>query len=522
MSCSHTGSSSLRVGLLAFVLILPLSLQGETVILKDGRTIKGTITSRNDTSLSITVPENARIGLRASEIKSQTVGTYDIILLNDGSELTGELDIEENGVTWYIVKKPYSKSLPLDQVKEIKEEKSGQGATSASPSTTPAASLPVLDVPTVSLTLKDQKPKIAFEELSRQYGYLVQWEGNSSEERPLTFQCQKLPFLEALGKLCQLGGWGFDEFQTADGLYIKVPETFSKRPVKALDAKGPLMLVWHGVTTDEEHNFDKPGEKIKTTRYRLSVVDDPRIMVQKNIERAIRDEPVTFIYSDGKRETINSDHNKSVFKSGAPGWEFVPRPEWAGKTVDIEVTIPAALPSVKKSGSLNWAKDQTLTSGDFTLSFEKLTSEKKQESNRDVSSPNFMKPYDVMHHHAIIRIRHAGGDVISKAQKEGRQPTEKEMEKLKDFPAGGVAALFEAIIVGTDGKEVTAKIDGSSGTHSPYDGYGFDVEFKTDNPSFTPKQVKVTWLEQYKMFQIPFSLKKITLDPPPTESSSGK
>ncbi|MDX2227195.1 MAG: hypothetical protein SFY92_08930 [Verrucomicrobiae bacterium] len=502
------------------------ALRGEVLELKDGRSVTGTIESRDDKQVVVQIPVGSTLAIPKKEIRSQTVGLHDTVILKDGSELIAEVAEETPTTIHYVVKKSCRMILPTAQLKNLKSTHStGQpGATppdttpsaGASPGTAPAFDLSkVVKGKTLTLHFDNLPPAEAFKKLSEQYGYPIRWEGSPEKEKKISLKVENTPFLKVFSDLLQIGPWGFTEFQSADGNYIKVPETFTPLPTLQTDVKGPLMLVWHGLVTEEEMNFDKPGEKIKSTRYRLSLIEDPRFPVKTSIERSVRDEPIILTGPDGQRTPLQSEHNKNVFKSGPKGWEFSPRPEWSGKDMTLELSLPTALPTAQNSVTLPWNKDQKLNKEDVFVSIEQLSSGKKQKSNTNIHSPDFMKKYDVMEHEAIIRVTHAGANILEQCQRENRQPTEGELQKTKDYPMGGLVQVFDAVLVGEDRSEIPAQIKTSPGVHSPFHGFGFSLRWSTTNAAFVPREMRLSWLEKYQPFTVPFRLEKVRFDTPP-------
>jgi len=369
-------------------------------------------------------------------------------------------------------------------------------ATSVRAETSPPSDAELRALPQckpVTLKVKEKSLGGVLEEISRQAGFLV--EGSGARNMPVTLSLENSPFLEALAPICRQGGWNLQEFQREDGRFLKLDENF---PIKGFQVRGPLMLAWYDLTTASKYNFDDPKNPVKSIRYRLGLIEDPLGHIKPGGDKPFRDVPVAFLLPDGKRLELNSDHAKNVWSSSEPTWEFEPRVELAGDKVSIEVTVPILAPTLLQKSVVAWTANASAKAGSLNITLETVKEEKKKD---------FMTNAEFNEFSATFKAIHSTGELMTQIQKENRQPTAEENEKLK----GGVLAAHEVWLLGTNGSRVKGNARSASGISSPVHGYRYEAKFKPDKPDFKPKEIEITVAEGFREFRILFKLENVPL-----------
>lgn len=344
----------------------------------------------------------------------------------------------------------------------------------------------------------------ALEALSRDWGLTVEWGGGPL---PHVAADPSRPPLVRLAELGKATRSGFRLWQTMDGgPVMKLSQT--EHPVLAYAVEGPLALVWHGLATTKDHNFEEPAKPIRATRYRLSLVEDPRSHARAGDGgRAIRDLPVTFRVG-GKEMALQSDHRPGVFGSG-PQWEFAPRPELAG-TAEIEVTMPYVVPAGTGRAKLPWAAEGTARSEGAVLTLKKVeagkdTMQDPADPFRQVEVQKFTATFHLVHPEAV--------GMMSPDQK--TRPTPEQMQAFAKFAEGGkgVLAAHEARLQGAGGAVLRGVLKSADGMHGPPMGYTFKAVFKTPDAAFKPSEFEIVWAEGFQKREARLRIVGASLDP---------
>ncbi len=377
----------------------------------------------------------------------------------------------------------------------------------AASSPAPAADIHWNEIPQsglITLNVKGKPVKEVIEEVSKQAGFLVEWGGDS--KATVDVSVDKASLMETLASICRQGNWGMMEYQSARGSLFQLPEEF---PIKQYQAKGPVLLAWHDFATITNVFKDV------SSKYRLNLIIDPQSHIETSMEESVRDEPITFILEDGKRVTLKSDHDRSKFTSGDCKWMFDAGKGLTGKKITIEASIPAIVPTRMGTAVLPWKSSSSGAAGDVNVFLETVKMETAQESNHDVHSKDFMKKHDIHEFSANFKVAHSAAAVFEKLQKENRQPTGEEAEKLKIFPEGGVLAPHAAVLIGEDGTRIPGLVESPDGmsSSSPYQGYPKKAVFKVDDLKFTPKEIQLSWAEGFRRVTIPFKMENVPLTP---------
>ncbi len=343
----------------------------------------------------------------------------------------------------------------------------------------------------VTIDARDRTVSEVAEDISRQAGFRVRWDG--AADATVTLAAERAPFVAVVAELARTMKCAFEEFQSADGPFVQIPGTFVKSPVLAWHAQGPLVVTWHGLATWEKASFDG-GKPKAVTRYALRLWMDPRGHV-RTLTPA-RDQAVTFAI-DGAAHVLKSDHDPNVFSSSAPTWEFEPRAELAGDAT-IEVAVPFHAPSRTAKAELAWEKGKSVTTGEVTLTVESVASgRKKVRDPKDV-----FKQIEVVEATAVVKLRHVDAALYDEIAKSRRQPTEEEGARLLKLQEGGVAlALHEATVGAT-----TAMVRTAAGASSPFHGYRFEVTARSTDQSFAADRIAIVWAEAYEKREARFRI----------------
>ena len=343
----------------------------------------------------------------------------------------------------------------------------------------------------VTIDARDRKVSDVADDLSRQAGFRVRWDGGP--EATVTLSAERAPFVAVVAELARTLKCAFEEFQSADGPFVQFPATFVKSPVLAWHAQGPLVVTWHGLATWEKASFDG-GKARSVTRYALRLWADPR--GHARMSGPARDQAVTFTIG-GAAHVVKSDHDPNVFSSSAPTWEFEPRAELAGEAT-IEVAVPFHAPSRTAKAELAWEKGKSLTAGDVALTVESAKSERKK-----VRDPkDLFKEIEVVEATAVVKLRHVDAALHDEIMKSGRQPTEEEGARLVKLQEGGGAlALREARVGGT-----LATVRTAGGVSSPFHGHRFEATARSTDLSFAPDRIAIVWAEAYEKREARFRI----------------
>lgn len=341
----------------------------------------------------------------------------------------------------------------------------------------------VVQSPAITLNVTDKPLTEIAEEISRQAGTRIVWDGPKDAE--LTLSAENAPLMAVLGEICLKTGQSLTPFQSADGDFLQIRNPFFAAPVKAYAAKGPLLLAWYGMATRERYNFDDPQNPIKETKYYLQLFKDPRGHVDHVIPEGrgpIRDTPVTFTIASGAKVKVASDHDKNTFTSGAPDWEFKARPELSGDKAAIEVAAPVFVPTRLGKIVLPWSTGQKARVESMDISLDDVKTEAKKRIDHDS-----FRDIEFNELSAVVHFLH----------KEGRE--------LKT-PGDGVFDAHGAALIGKDGSRLPGILKGVSGISSPWDGYRSQLVFRIEKPDFEADKVEIEWVAGFKTLDATFKV----------------
>lgn len=341
----------------------------------------------------------------------------------------------------------------------------------------------VVQSPAITLNVTDKPLTEIAEEISRQAGTRIAWDGPKDAE--LTLSAENAPLMAVLGEICLKTGQSLTPFQSPDGDFLQIRNPFFAAPVKAYAAKGPLLLAWYGMATRERYNFDDPQNPIKETKYYLQLFKDPRGHVDHVIPEGrgpIRDTPVTFTTASGAKVKVASDHDKNTFTSGAPDWEFKARSEISGDKAAIEVAAPVFVPTRLGKIVLPWSSGQKTRVESADISLDDVKTEAKKKFDHDS-----FKEVEFNELSAVVHLLH----------KEGRE--------LKN-PGDGVFDAHGAVLIGKDGSRLPGILKGVSGISSPWDGYRSRLVFRIEKPDFEADKVEIAWVAGFKTLDATFKV----------------
>lgn len=332
-------------------------------------------------------------------------------------------------------------------------------------------------------------------EVSRQAGFLLKWDGPVDAKAGLS--AKNAPFVAVVAELARSMKAAFEEFQSSDGPFVQIPGAFVKAPVVAWHADGPLVVTWHGLADRAKSPFAEKDAGRPPKHFQMRLWQDPRCHAIKLPEAAPRDQTVTFSL-DGKKHVLKSDHDPAVFSSSGPTWQFDPRPELAGESADVEVSVPVHLPSRTTRGELDWKKGASSTFSDVTLTVESVkTGRKKVPDPKDS-----FKETEVVEAVAVVFLRHVDGALYDEIVKSGRNPTEAEGERLRKLQEGGGAMALHEALAGS----IPARVKRASGISSPVHGYRFEVSIRSSDLSFSPGKVVLVWADAYRRLEASFRI----------------
>jgi hypothetical protein len=285
-----------------------------------------------------------------------------------------------------------------------------------------------------------------------------------------------------LATLAEQNRWELERVQTSEGEALQLSGgVFADLPVRAFQTRGPLTLLWFGLTTVKNYNFDDPQNPIPTTMYRMNYLFDPAAHVHEGDGRTpIRDLPVVFVLDDGRELALESEHARNQFRSGE-AWQFAPG-RLSGTSAAIKVTVPFHSATRLSECQLDWRQGER-REGDTVVHVAALSSKDEEESDPH----DFFKKRPVKEWTATVRLVHA------EAQS-GKLPPER---MLVD--------AHEAWVHGADGSVVPARVGTANGMHSPWTGYTFDIIARTA-PGFSPRAMKLAWAHEYQRVEASFEI----------------
>lgn len=332
------------------------------------------------------------------------------------------------------------------------------------------------------------------------------------EKTPVTVNAKNESAVAVLCRICKDNGWGLKTYQRGDGtggVFWEVADCEQK--VLGYDVQGAVGVVWLGFYKETSYNFQNPEKPHEVWMYRMDFISDLLSSVRplEDKERSVREQPVTFTFQGGKSIELVSDHERT--KGGEiPDWEFKPRAEFEVDKADIQVKVPFSAATIIEKALLPFKEGASVHAGQFTLTVERIESEKSTERDPD----DIFKQRDVMKYSATVRALHDAAKVLQEVQKQQRQPTVAEAEQMarlqKEWNMGirGIQCLTEA------GKKIAGSCGIVSGLHSAFDGTQFKACVATVNLSDKPKSIEIQWYAGHKEFEKQFRIPGAPLGKP--------
>ena len=372
----------------------------------------------------------------------------------------------------------------------------------------PPASADEIGARPVTLEVKGKPLPEVLAELSRQSGLKSEWWGGIGDPPTGDLSVKGGTILEAVASLCKAHAWGISLSDDMEGGYtLKVDGTQTRLPVLAYAASGPILLVWYGLGTTQEFDFDlNPPVPKPVTKYRMGLLVDPLShaeVLDRAAQKLARDIPLTLRLPDGKELTLQSDHRPNTF-GGEMRWEFKPRPEWAGVSGTFSVTLPYEVPARLHTTEVPFASGKTDAEG------VRIDLEADAATTKKVRDPkDYFKEIDVREFTGKLHLIHASALGLEEVRpyERKREPTEDEARRLKALEEGtGVLQTHAFSIIMKDGSALEGPMHKTQGISSPWHGYRFDLKFSSPDLAAEAKALRVSYVEGVVLKKASFTI----------------
>jgi hypothetical protein len=324
----------------------------------------------------------------------------------------------------------------------------------------------------ITVDFNDKLMTEAFEELSKQSGVPLVWQGDPKET--LSISAQNAPIVGVLAAIARIKECSFEEWMRG----YQMPATWFKATVKGFQVKGPLVLVWYGRATWEA--YVATNKRGTVTRIAAALYRDPGHRLGFGPGIHVWEHNTMVFNGSIKPKTLGKESDTSEH---IPQWEFESEALSGDKvTVDLNMNIRA--PSSVKRGVFSAEEGQGMKLGKKIATIESIQKEKEK---------------------VIVKVRmiHADSMLLKKAQR-----TNEEEEKLKRVKGAWTELDIDtAFAVTKDGRRFIGSV--MPQREKEWEGNLNEITFRGDGLNLD--QIEIFQIEAHEEFQVPFKLVDVPL-----------
>lgn len=358
----------------------------------------------------------------------------------------------------------------------------------------------------VTLEVKGKPLREVLAELSRQSGLKTEWWG-SGEPPVVDLSVRQVSILEAVALLCQAHGWGISLSGDMEKMgTLQIDATQTRLPVLSYAASGPILLVWYGLGTIDDFDFSVNPPAIKPfTQYRMGLLVDPLShanVLDRGAQKMARDVPLTLTLPDGKTLTLRSEHGSNI--GPQMRWVFSPRPELAGLTGPLSVSLPYEMPARLHTMEIPFVSGKTDCEG-VRIDLEAVAPAVKKE--RDPK--DYFKEIDLRVFGGKLHLIHTSALGLEEVRpyERKREPTEDEARRLKALEGGmGALEAHAFFLVMKDGSALEGPMHKTQGISSPWHGYRFDLKFTSTDLKVEAKVLRLSFVTGIEKKEASFTI----------------